>query len=101
MTLPTMPILPIDLFSRGTDMPLWDIFKHTTPDSFIHNYPDILDLKVNAKSGVYDVVGLTNWRGETVHESFLSQTSWGWTLAHAMLPSTTGARSCSGYSRIG
>ena len=25
----------------------------------------ILDLKVNAKSGVYDVVGMTNWRGET------------------------------------
>jgi hypothetical protein len=65
MTLPTMPILPIDLFSRGTDMPLWDLFKHTTPEYYIHNYPEILDLKVNAKSGVYDVVGLTNWRGET------------------------------------
>jgi len=62
MTLPTMPILPIDLFSRGTDMPMWDMFKHTTPDTYIHNYPQILDLKVNAKSGVYDVVGLTNWR---------------------------------------
>ena len=62
MTLPSMPILPIDLFSRGTDMPLWDLFKHTTPEYYIHNYPEILDLKVNAKSGVYDVVGLTNWR---------------------------------------
>ncbi len=66
MTLPTMPILPIDLFSRGTDMPMWDMFKHTTPDTYIHNYPEILDLKVNAQSGVYDVVGLTNWRSETV-----------------------------------
>ena len=66
MTLPTMPILPIDLFSRGTDMPQWDLFKHTTPDYYIHNYPEILDLKVNAKSGVYDVVGLTNWRSGTV-----------------------------------
>lgn len=65
MTLPTMPILPIDLFSRGTDMPMWDMFKHTTPDTYIHNYPEILDLKVNAKSGVYDVVGLTNWRSGT------------------------------------
>jgi hypothetical protein len=65
MTLPTMPILPIDLFSRGTDLPSWDLFKHTTPEYYIHNYPEILDLKVNAKSGVYDVVGLTNWRGET------------------------------------
>jgi len=64
MTLPSMPILPIDLFSRGSDMPLWDLFKHTTPEHYIHNYPEILDLKVNAKSGVYDVVGLTNWRSE-------------------------------------
>jgi hypothetical protein len=64
MTLPSMPILPIDLFSRGSDMPLWDLFKHTTPEYCIHNYPEILDLKVNAKSGVYDVVGLTNWRSE-------------------------------------
>ena len=62
MTLPTMPILPIDLFSRGTDMPMWDLFKHTTPDDYIHNYPEILDVKVNAAAGVYDVVGLTNWR---------------------------------------
>ncbi|MFB3920482.1 MAG: alpha-galactosidase [Terriglobia bacterium] len=61
MTLPTLPILPVDLFSRGTDMQ-WDKFKHTTPDDYIHNYPEVLDLKVNASSGVYDVVGLTNWR---------------------------------------
>jgi hypothetical protein len=63
-TMPTMPIIPIDLFSRGTDMQ-WDKFKHTTPDDYIHNYPEILDLKVNATSGVYDVVGLTNWRSWT------------------------------------
>jgi len=61
-TLPTLPILPIDLFSRGTDM-TWDKFKHTTADDYIHNYPEILDLKVNAASRVYDVVGMTNWRG--------------------------------------
>jgi hypothetical protein len=60
-TLPTMPILPIDLFSRGTDMD-WDKFKHTTTDTYIHNYPEILDLKVNAPAGTYDVVALTNWR---------------------------------------
>jgi len=65
MTMPTMPILPVDLFSRGTDI-TWDKFKHTTPDTYIHNYQEILDLKVNARSGVYDVVGLTNWRSETV-----------------------------------
>jgi len=69
MTLPTMPILPIDLFSRGTDMPLWDLFKHTTPDDYIHNYPEVMDLKVNAPSGVYDVAGLTNWRSWTTTRS--------------------------------
>jgi hypothetical protein len=69
-TLPTMPILPVDLYSRGTDMQ-WDIFKRTTPDYYIHNYPEILDLKVNAKSGVYDVVGLTNWRSGTASRELL------------------------------
>ena len=64
MTMPTMPILPVDLYSRGTDI-TWDKFKSTTPDIYIHNYPEILDLKVNARAGVYDVVGLTNWRSET------------------------------------
>jgi hypothetical protein len=62
-TMPTMPILPVDLFSRGTDM-RWDTFKHTQADFYIHNYPEILDLKVNAASGNYDVAGLTNWRSE-------------------------------------
>ena len=64
-TLPTLPILPIDLFSRGTDM-TYEKFQHTNPDVYIHNYPEVLDLKINAKSGVYDVVGLTNWRSGTV-----------------------------------
>jgi hypothetical protein len=68
VTLPTLPILPIDLFSRGADM-RWDLFRHTTADDYIHNYPEILDLKVNADSGTYDVVGLTNWRdGATTRE---------------------------------
>jgi hypothetical protein len=60
-TLPTLPILPIDLFSRGTDAK-FDTFKHTQPDYYIHNYPEVVDLKINGKSGVYDVVSLTNWR---------------------------------------
>ena len=60
-TMPTLPILPVDLFSRGTDM-RWDTFKDTQADYYIHNYPEILDLKVNAPAGVFDVVGLTNWR---------------------------------------
>jgi hypothetical protein len=64
-TMPTMPILPVDLFSRGTDAQ-WDTFKHTQPDFYIHNYPEILNVKVDAASGVYDIVGLTNWRSVTV-----------------------------------
>ena len=60
-TLPTLPILPVDLFSRGTDA-VWDKFKHVQADYYVHNYPDTLDLKVNGAAGVYDVVGLTNWR---------------------------------------
>jgi hypothetical protein len=63
-TLPTLPIFPIDLFSRGSDM-TYDRFQQTNPDLYIHNYPDILDLKVNAESGVYDVVALSNWRRGT------------------------------------
>jgi hypothetical protein len=62
-TLPTLPILPLDLFSRGTDMQ-WNKFVGLRPDDYIHNYPEILDLKVSGRAGTYDVVGVTNWRGE-------------------------------------
>ncbi len=62
-TLPTLPILPVDLFSRGSDMQ-WDKFTEVRPDDYIHNYPEVLDLKVSARTGTYDVVALTNWRGE-------------------------------------
>lgn len=65
MTMPTMPIIPVDLFSRGTDI-TWDKFKYTTPDKYIHNYPEIIDLKINAPSGYYDVAGFINWRNEDV-----------------------------------
>ncbi len=44
--IPIMPILPIDLFGRGRDK---------------KSYPEIIDLKVNAASGVYDVIAVTNW----------------------------------------
>ena len=67
-TLPPLPIMPIDFFSRGTDM-RWDRFRDVRPDDYIHNYPEVLDLKVNAVSGVYDVVGLTNWRGERLRKT--------------------------------
>lgn len=68
MTMPTLPILPVDLFSRGSDI-TWDKFKYTTPDTYIHNYPEIIDLKVNAISGVYDIAAFTNWRSEKISKS--------------------------------
>ena len=60
MTLPTLPIIPLDLFSRGADARL-NTFKNMSSDEHIHNYLEVLDLKVSASAGVYDVVGLTNW----------------------------------------
>jgi hypothetical protein len=67
-TMPTMPILPVDLFSRGTDM-RWNTFMHEQPDFYVHNYPDILDLKVNSEAGKYDVVAMTNWRSSKLSRS--------------------------------
>jgi|GEM_PF-234636 len=64
-TLPTMPIAPLDLFSRGTESD-WAQFRHVRADDYLHNYPEILDLKVAAKSGTYDVVALPNWRSAPV-----------------------------------
>ncbi len=62
-TMPTQPILPMDLFSRGTDID-WATFKHVQSDSYIHNYPEVLDLKVNSESSAYDVTAVTNWRSQ-------------------------------------
>lgn len=64
-TMPTLPIVPLDLFSRGTES-LDTKFRHLRPDYYIHNYPEILDLKVREKWEAYDVVGFTNWRSEAV-----------------------------------
>ena len=40
-SLPTLPIIPVDLFSRGTQSS-WDKFKHVQPDYYIHQYPEII-----------------------------------------------------------
>lgn len=63
-TMLTMPILPLDLFSRGTKARDTE-FRYIQPEFYVHNYPEILDLKVSAKPEIYDVVGFTNWRSET------------------------------------
>lgn len=60
-TMPTMDITPIDLFpyrSKAGYAPLPDGY----PD--VDNLPRALDLKVNAASGVYDVVAIYNWLDE-------------------------------------
>jgi hypothetical protein len=63
-SLPTMPIVPMDLFSRG-GYSSWDLFEEFTPETYEHNFPRIIDLKINAASGKYDVVAATNWTNET------------------------------------
>jgi len=65
VTMPTLPVMPVDLFSRGNDNN-WDTFRHERPDFYIHNYPEILDLKVNEVAGRYDLMGITNWRSTPV-----------------------------------
>ena len=64
MTMPTVPIVPIDLFSRGTDKK-WP----SMPEYYTHYFPELLDLKVNTISGSYDVVGLTNWGCDTTKKN--------------------------------
>jgi hypothetical protein len=59
-SLPTLPIVPMDLFSRG-GYSSWDLFEEFTPATYEHNFPRIIDLKINAASGNYDVVAATNW----------------------------------------
>ena len=67
-TMPTLPIMPIDLFSRGTDS-TWNKFKFVQADYYIHHYAEVLDLKVDSAAGVYDVAAETNWRSEATERS--------------------------------
>ncbi len=63
-SLPTLPIIPMDLFSRG-GYSSWGLFEEFTPETYEHNFPRIIDLKINAASGKYDVAGVTNWTNKT------------------------------------
>ena len=67
-TMPTLPIMPIDLFSRGTDS-TWNKFKFVQADYYIHHYAEVLDLKVDSAAGIYDVAAETNWRSEATERS--------------------------------
>jgi hypothetical protein len=67
-TMPTLPIYPIDLFSRGTESS-WLKFRSERPDYYIHHYPELLDLKVNASGGIYDIAAETNWRSDATERT--------------------------------
>ena len=53
-TIPVMPIFPVDLFGRSR---------------YPEHYPEIMDLKVNQVSGIYDVIAITNRKDEPVTRS--------------------------------
>lgn len=61
-TIPTTPIVPIDLYpyrieSNKREGVVWCCPK-------VKEFPRAIDLKVNAASGVYDVVSVFNWADE-------------------------------------
>jgi hypothetical protein len=53
----------MDLFSRGS-YSTWNLFGEFTKESYTHDFPRIIDLKINSASGIYDIVATTNWTGE-------------------------------------
>ena len=65
-TMPTLPIQPIDLFSRGSEKPS---FKPIPGLVRIPHFPEVLDLKINSTAGIYDVVAETNWGEESIQRT--------------------------------
>ena len=59
-TMPTMPVRAMDLYPFKTE-------PRCCPRP--EEYPRAMDLKVNAVSGVYDVVALYNWEDESAMKS--------------------------------
>ena len=61
-TMPAVDVIPIDLFPYRSKCGY-----ATLPDGYpgVENFPKALDLKVNAASGIYDVVALYNWSEES------------------------------------
>jgi hypothetical protein len=55
-TIPVLPIYPVDLFGRSR---------------YREHYPEIMDLKINAASGVYDVIAVTNWTNQKTTRNIL------------------------------
>lgn len=55
-TIPILPVYPVDLFGRSR---------------YKEHYPEIFDLKINAASGTYDVVAVTNWHNQAISRKVL------------------------------
>jgi hypothetical protein len=58
-TIPTTPIVPIDLYPYRIKSNKRDGVVWCCPE--VQEFPGAIDLKVNATSGVYDVVAAFNW----------------------------------------
>ncbi len=68
-TIPTTPIVPIDLYpyrieSNKRDGVVWCCPK-------VREFPRAIDLKVNAESGIYDVVAMFNWGDNALIQTIL------------------------------
>jgi hypothetical protein len=61
-TFPTTPVVPIDLYPYKIESNKTDGIVRCCP--LVKEFPRAIDLKVNAESGVYDVVAVFNWDDE-------------------------------------
>ena len=65
-TMPAVDITPIDLFPFRSKCEYAALPEDYPSEK---NFPKALDLKVNSVSGVYDVIALYNWSGESAVKS--------------------------------
>jgi hypothetical protein len=61
-TIPTTPIVPIDLYPYRTESNKQEGVVWCCPK--VKEFPRAIDLKINAVSGIYDVVAVFNWADE-------------------------------------
>jgi hypothetical protein len=66
-TMPTTPIVPVDLYPYKIESNKRDGIVWCCPR--VREFPKAIDLKVNGSTGVYDVVALFNWSDEMSQKS--------------------------------
>ena len=66
-TMPTTPIVPVDLYPYKIESNKRDGIVWCCPR--VREFPKAIDLKVNGSTGVYDVVALFNWNDEMSQKS--------------------------------